>query len=85
MRLILPFAYGALVPILLFLVPFARGGALGDLWQGMVEGTGMHVQFIQEWLPPLSALLPAIPYTVSSPQGRSHPFGSRDPSWRSSE
>jgi hypothetical protein len=64
MSLILPFAYGALVPVLLFLVPFALGGALGDLWQGVVEGTGAHLQFIQEWMPPLSALLPGIPYTI---------------------
>ncbi len=64
MRLVLPLAAGALLPILLFLIPFALRGALGDLWQGLVEGTSVHVQFFKEWLPPLSALLPAVPYTV---------------------
>jgi hypothetical protein len=74
MRLVLPFAGGALVPILLFIVPFAWRGALGDLWQGVVEATGTHVQFNQEWLPPLSALLPAIPYTVILGAGSLRPI-----------
>ena len=74
MRLVLPFAAGALVPILLFLIPFARGGALGDLWRGVVEGTGTHLQFIQEWLPPLSALWAALPYTVILGAGSLRPI-----------
>jgi hypothetical protein len=73
-RLVTPFVIGALLPILLFLIPFAWGGALGDLWQGVVEGTGTHVQFIQEWLPPLWTLWPAIPYTVILGAGSLRPI-----------
>ena len=74
LRLVLPFAAGALLPILLFLVPFALRGALGDLWLGLVEGTGEHVRIFQAWLPPLSALLPAVPYTVILGAGSLRPF-----------
>ncbi len=63
-RSVLPLAAGALLPILLFLVPFASKGALGDLWSGLMAGTGAHVQFVRMWLPPPSALWPVLPYTV---------------------
>jgi hypothetical protein len=75
MRLILPLAAGALLPILIFLIPFALRGALGDLWHGLVEGTSAHVQFLKEWwLAPLSALWPAVPYTVILGAGSLRPF-----------
>jgi hypothetical protein len=64
MRLILPFGAGVLLPVLLFLVPFAAEGALPSLIRGLVAGTGAHVQFVHMWLPTLSAFWPAVPYTI---------------------
>jgi hypothetical protein len=64
MRLVLALAAGVLLPILLFLIPFALKGALGDVWRGLVAGTGGHVLFVRMYLPTLSAFLPALPYTI---------------------
>jgi hypothetical protein len=74
MRLILPLAAGALLPILLFLVPFALNGALGVLTRGVIAGTGAHVRFIRSSLPPLSAVWPAVPYTIVLGAGSLAPF-----------
>lgn len=64
MGLVLPLVAGALLPISLFLIPFALKAALGDVRRGLITGTGAHVQFVRMWLPPLSTLWPAVPYTV---------------------
>jgi hypothetical protein len=64
MGLALPLAAGVLLPILLFLVPFALNGALGAVTRGVIAGTGAHVQFIRSPLPRLSALWPAVPYSI---------------------
>jgi hypothetical protein len=74
MGLILPLAAGALLPILLFLVPFALNGALGVLARGVIAGTGAHVRFIRSSLPPLSAVWPAVPYTIVLGAGSLVPF-----------
>jgi hypothetical protein len=63
-RLILPLAAGFLLPILLFMVPFALEGSLGNLARGVVAGTGAHLESIRMPLPPLSAIWPAVPYTI---------------------
>jgi len=63
MGLILPLAAGALLPILLFLVPFALGGGLDDFTRGVIAGTGAHVKQ-RFFMPTLSAFWPAVPYTI---------------------
>src|SRR6266498_3220023 len=74
MRLILPLVAGALLPILLFLIPFALNGALGVLTRGVIAGTGAHVRFVRSSLPPLSAVWPAVPYTIVLGAGSLAPF-----------
>ncbi len=74
MRLVLPLAAGVLLPILLFLAPFALNGALPAVTRGVIAGTGAHVQFIRSPLPPLSALWPAVPYTIVLGAGSLAPF-----------
>jgi len=63
MGLILPLAVGALLPIVLFLVPFALGGGLDDFTRGVFAGTGAHVKR-RFFMPALSAFWPAVPYTI---------------------
>jgi hypothetical protein len=74
MRLVLPLAAGVLLPILLFLAPFALNGALGAVTRGVIAGTGAHVQFIRSPLPPVSALWPGLPYTIVLGAGSLAPF-----------
>ncbi len=64
MRSFLPLGAGVLLPVLLFLIPFAVNGALHDLIRGLITGTGAHVQVVHRWLPTLSAFWPAVPYTI---------------------
>ena len=64
MRLMLPLAAGFLLPILLFLIPYALRGALADFIRGVVTGTGEHVGSIRMLLQPVSSLWPAVPYTI---------------------
>jgi hypothetical protein len=64
MRLILPFLAGVLLPVVLFLIPFAVKGALHDFFRGLIAGTGVHVQWGRAWLPPLSTFWLAVPYTI---------------------
>jgi hypothetical protein len=63
MGLILPMAAGVLLPIVLFLVPFALGGGMADFIRGVTVGTGAHVRQ-RFFLPTLSAFWPAVPYTA---------------------
>jgi hypothetical protein len=74
MRSILPFGAGVLLPVLLFLIPFAVYGALHDLTRGLITGTGAHVQFVHMRLPPLSTFWPAVPYTIVLGAGSLAPF-----------
>ncbi len=64
MGMILPLVAGVLVPILLFLIPFALKGALRDFVSGVVIGSGGHVKLHRFFLPPPSAFWPAIPYLI---------------------
>ena len=84
-RLVLPFAAGALLPILLFLVPFAWRGALGDLWRGVVEGTGVHVRVFRSGCPRSRRSGPLFLTPSSSAPDHFGPFGSRGRSWHCSE
>jgi hypothetical protein len=74
MRLILPAVAGFLLPLLLFLLVFALAGALPDLVRGVIVGAGVHVTFFQMSLPPLSAIWPAVPYTIVLSAGSLAPF-----------
>jgi hypothetical protein len=64
MELIVPLAAGALLPILLFLIPFALKGALRDLISGVIIGPGGHVKYHRFFLPSPSAFWPAVPYMI---------------------
>jgi hypothetical protein len=74
MRLTLPLVSGFLLPILLFAIPFALEGALGDLAGGVVAGTVAHVTSIRAPLSPFSTIWPAVPYTIVLGAGTLAPF-----------
>lgn len=63
MKLILPLAAGALLPILVFMGAFALRGGLADLTRGVVAGTGGHLK-ARFFLPTLTAFWAAVPYTI---------------------
>jgi hypothetical protein len=73
-RLVLPLGGGFLVPILLFVIPFALEGALPDLARGLAAGTVAHVTLFRTPLPPLFTLWPAVPYTIVLGAGTLAPF-----------
>src|SRR5262249_13263469 len=63
-QLLLPFGLGVLLPICLFLVPFARQGALKDLYHGVISIALVQVGKVRLAFPPLETLKSAIPYTL---------------------
>ncbi len=63
MRLVLPLAAGALLPIFLFMAAFAIRGGLGDLTRSVITGTALHIRY-RFFLPTLSAFWSAVPYTI---------------------
>jgi hypothetical protein len=64
MGLILPLAAGALLPILLFLLPFVLKDALHDFIGGVIIGSGGHVKYLRFFLPSPLAFWPAVPYMI---------------------
>jgi hypothetical protein len=74
MQSVLPLGVGVVLPVLLFLIPFAVSGALCDLVRGLITGTGAHVQFVRMRLPSLSTIWPAVPYTIVLGAGTLTPF-----------
>ncbi|HEY6807383.1 MAG TPA: hypothetical protein VI160_01250 [Gemmatimonadales bacterium] len=54
-RLGWPFLAGVALPIVVFLLPFARGGGLGDLWRGVFVTPLRRVTFATQPLPALTA------------------------------
>jgi hypothetical protein len=62
LRLIAPFLLGAALPIALFVAPYAATGAVDDLVRGVFLQPQKQIVTATLDLPPLWALLPAVPY-----------------------
>jgi hypothetical protein len=54
------FLAGAAVPVLIFVIPFALRGALGDLFHGVLVLPRMRLELAKAPLPPLVAMLPVV-------------------------
>jgi hypothetical protein len=63
-RLGIPFFAGVVAPILLFLVPYAISGSLGDLYQGLIVLPRERLTFAYQALPPFDTAIAALPYAL---------------------
>jgi len=64
LRLLLPFALGVALPLALFVVPYALAGVLPDLFREVFLLPFRQIETVNYDLPPLGALLPALPYAL---------------------
>ncbi|MEO8257042.1 MAG: glycosyltransferase family 39 protein [Acidobacteriota bacterium] len=62
--LVLPFLAGVVLPIALFLVPYARSHALGDFYRGVFITPQQRLAAASAELPGWPTLLPLIPYAL---------------------
>ncbi len=64
LRLVAPFVFGFAIPIIAFVIPYLRAGAVADLWNGVFVTPARRLDFAASNLPGAATLLGALPVAL---------------------